>query len=43
MGPRLLTMNDNGTVEHLRPRPEPSEAVATAAEQPPADGADQAK
>jgi probable phosphomutase (TIGR03848 family) len=40
MGPRLLALNDTGSLEHLRPRPEPP---AAAAEAPAVGGAPQAE
>ncbi|MFV9506216.1 MAG: MSMEG_4193 family putative phosphomutase [Oscillochloridaceae bacterium umkhey_bin13] len=34
MGPRLLALNDTGSLEHLRPRPEPAAAPAEAPPSP---------
>lgn len=42
MGPRLLAFNDTGSIEHLRPKPEPPAEERPAAEPPaeaPAEGA----
>jgi probable phosphomutase (TIGR03848 family) len=40
MGPRVLTLNDTGSIEHLRPQPEPSKADTTTADQSDPSGAD---